>query len=404
MAIISGDKHNNTLTGAAQADAIYGYQGNDVLYGLGGNDSLYGGNGDDVLVGGSGDDNLNGGSGADVYIIANGYGIDTIYENDVSQDIVTFSDVASTDVTAFYDDGVNHNLVLTYGNNNQVTVNNFFAGSAYAIDQFHFTDTVWTLAYVAGHHEGTAGNDNLLGIDGENNIINGWTGDDSISGGSLVDTLNGGDGNDNLAGGWGNDTLDGGDGNDIVNGGNGSDTLIGGNGDDMLTGGNGGDILIGGLGMDTYALGEEIGMLDVVQISAGDSLVGSYDVVNKFTLGKSSASDQLDLDSTDIAADTKGVDGIDSGMIHSHAISHGIISFDDVDTYSASLTLQGRDLSVIFTYLQTNLIHGETVAFTGVGNTYVFQDEGAIDTVIQLTGVEATQVANASVAGGVWLV
>ncbi|MDD5271198.1 MAG: calcium-binding protein [Methylovulum sp.] len=404
MAIISGDKQNNTLTGTAQSDIIYGYQGNDILSGLGGNDSLYGGNGNDVLVGGLGDDNLSGGRGADTFLFANGDGIDTIYGNDASQDIVKFSNVASTDVTGFYDDGVSNSLVLAYGNGNQITVNNFFADSTYAIDQFRFTDTTWTLAYIAAHHEGTAGNDNLLGIYTESNVINGWAGDDAIYGGSLADTLNGGDGNDSLAGSWGNDTLDGGDGNDTLNGGNGSDTLVGGNGDDTLFGGNGSDIFIGGLGKDISVLGEERGMPDVVKISAGDSLIGSYDVVYKFTLGKTSASDQLDLDSTAIAADTTGVNGIDSGMIHSHAISHGIISFDDADTYSSPLTLQGRDLSVVFTYLQTNLTHGETVAFTDIGNTYVFQDEGVLDTVVQLTGVSATQMANAPVAGGVWLV
>jgi hypothetical protein len=50
------------------------------------------------------------------------------------------------------------------------------------------------------------------------------------------------------------------------------------------------------------------------------------------------------------------------------------------------------------------LTQGETVAFTDIGNTYVFQDEGTLDTLVQLTGVTAAQLATTSVAGGVWLV
>lgn len=404
MAIISGNQKSNTLTGTGQADIIYGYQGNDVLSGLDGNDVLFGGNGDDVLTGGLGDDTLAGGQGADTYLFASGDGVDSIYDNGDSQNIVKFSNIASTDVTALYDDSSNHSLVLEYANGDQITVNGFFGGGADAIGQFQFTDTTWTLAYIASHHNGTAANDRLQGIDTLNNTINGLAGDDTLMGGSLADTLSGGDGNDMLLGSLGNDTLDGGDGNDRLGGGNGSDVLMGGSGDDFLFGGNGSDTFVGGFGKDTNVLSEERSLLDVVQISAGDSLVGSYDVVNGFTLGKSSGSDQLDLDSTAIAANTTGVDGINAGIIHSHAISHGIISFDDADTYSSALALQGKNLGDIFTYLQTNLTQGETVAFTDIGNTYVFQDEGTLDTLVQLTGVTAAQLATTSVAGGVWLV
>lgn len=49
----------------------------------------------------------------------------------------------------------------------------------------------------------------------------------------------------------GNDTLLGDDGNDTLQGGGGNDSLVGGNDNDLLQGGVGGDRLIGGLGRDT---------------------------------------------------------------------------------------------------------------------------------------------------------
>src|SRR5690349_19586957 len=66
MATIVGTSANNTLTGGAARDLIYGRDGNDTLYGLGSGDYLSGENGNDILYGGDGDDQLDGGAGADV--------------------------------------------------------------------------------------------------------------------------------------------------------------------------------------------------------------------------------------------------------------------------------------------------------------------------------------------------
>jgi hypothetical protein len=56
-------------------------------------------------------------------------------------------------------------------------------------------------------------------------------------------------------------------------------------------------------------------------------------------------------------------------------------------------------------YLHSNLTHRETVAFTAQGNTYVFQDDGAVDTAVQLTGIAATSLStNGLAVGGIWLI
>ena len=56
--LIRGTAANNNLTGADQAEILYGFAGNDVLNGGGGSDVLNGGLGDDSLTGGSGSDSF----------------------------------------------------------------------------------------------------------------------------------------------------------------------------------------------------------------------------------------------------------------------------------------------------------------------------------------------------------
>nr|WP_026872020.1 calcium-binding protein [Inquilinus limosus] len=63
---------------------------------------------------------------------------------------------------------------------------------------------------------GTAGNDQLYGNDGEADTVNGLGGDDQLQGGGGNDTLNGGDGNDLLTGEAGADRLVGGAGSDTA--------------------------------------------------------------------------------------------------------------------------------------------------------------------------------------------
>ena len=63
---------NDTLSGTATSDLIFGGPGNDKLSGRGGRDDLYGGTGNDVLNGGPGKDKLIGGKGTDTCIFTTG--------------------------------------------------------------------------------------------------------------------------------------------------------------------------------------------------------------------------------------------------------------------------------------------------------------------------------------------
>ncbi|MFE3835668.1 Hint domain-containing protein [Pseudogemmobacter sonorensis] len=101
------------------------------------------------------------------------------------------------------------------------------------------------------------GNDNQTG--GNEDVIYGYGGNDTIFSGLGNDTVYGGDGNDYIDGGAGDDELYGGDGNDYIETGTGNDTAYGGLGDDTLTGAGGDDLFYGGHGNDVAIITDNSG-------------------------------------------------------------------------------------------------------------------------------------------------
>jgi len=87
--ILDGGYGNDSLFGGDGSDLLIGRDGKDSLFGEnegdflhGGdeNDSLFGGDGKDSLTGGDGDDTLQGGKGADIFVLEQGHGGDTIID------------------------------------------------------------------------------------------------------------------------------------------------------------------------------------------------------------------------------------------------------------------------------------------------------------------------------------
>jgi Ca2+-binding RTX toxin-like protein len=380
--------------------------------------------------------------------VKSGAGAQTVVSTGVSAVVVSATSVAGVQ-TIVTGDGADVITATTTAAINMIDVG---AGN----------DIVTILATTSGNYtiDGGAGNDTITGGAGNdvisggigNDALNGGIGNDSIDGGDGTDILNGGLGNDSLNGGLGDDNLIGGAGNDVLNGGIGIDTayydtatlgvtvnlglgasqntvgagldtlvgienLLGSSFNDTLTGsslanvlngGNGADLLIGGLGKDSYILTETVAATDTVRIAAGDSVVSGFDVATGFKLGTGNSSvgiDKLDLANTSIAANVARVDGADSGVIHSHSISSGIISFDDVNAYSTPLSITATNLANVLSYLQANITGGNTVAFVSGADSYVFQDGGLNDTLVELVGVSAHSVSTSgSGAGAVWIV
>lgn len=199
---ITGGDGADTLDASLASGSVTlsGGAGTDSLTGGSGADSLYGGTKDDTLVGGAGNDLLSGGDDADKIVIGDGAGTDTIIggEGGLDADTLVFSGTQGVSVT------FTGNEAGTYSS---------ASGSA---GQFVEIEKI----------KGSAGNDTIDGSASTVGLnIDGFTGDDLITGGQAADSLVGGLGSDTLQGGAGDDTLTLGDGADVV----------------VLTAGGGGD-------------------------------------------------------------------------------------------------------------------------------------------------------------------
>ncbi|OOR89859.1 calcium-binding protein [Moraxella bovis] len=201
------------MQGTADDDNLYAYSEGSRLDGKEGSDRLIGNAGNDTLIGGTGNDTLNGGAGNDTYLFELGDGKDTINSRDNNTnkiDSIVFGENINPEQVTLK--RIGNNLVISYSEQDQVTVQNFFDANGatnYRIDQIKFADgTIWHVDDI------------------KDKVLQATQGDDVIQGYAGDDTLTGLDGNDRLIGNAGNDTLIGGAGNDRLEGGEGNNTYI----------------------------------------------------------------------------------------------------------------------------------------------------------------------------------
>ncbi|AXE35007.1 calcium-binding protein [Chromobacterium phragmitis] len=282
--LISAGDGDDTLNGYGGDDTLNGGPGNNLLDGGDGDDSLTGGNGHDTLAGGRGDDTLVGGVDGDVYLFNLGDGRDLILDNALNKADAADTDPAYRDELRFgagiapQDIVLQHignDLVLQHRNgDDSVTIQNWFAGKAFWIENIRFADgTNWTIADLAQQvlvQTGTEGKDKLKG----------WIGKDHLIGLGGNDILLGGDGDDTLQGGDGDDLLDGGSGRNVLEGGRGNDTLIGGADADVyiFNLGDGADVIRETASVDVSVqdeirFGASIAVKDMVAVRVGMDLV-----------------------------------------------------------------------------------------------------------------------------------
>ena len=87
----------NEIIGTPEADTLIGTLGDDIIFGLGGNDYIYSLDGEDTLDGGEGLDRLFGGPDADVFVFAEGTGLDIVYDYDDGIDKIRLEGVLEAD-------------------------------------------------------------------------------------------------------------------------------------------------------------------------------------------------------------------------------------------------------------------------------------------------------------------
>lgn len=226
--------------------------------------------GDDVLTGGSGDNFIYGNAGNDEYVFNIGDGQDTITDSDGTDDFIRLgTGIAQADVVLTQ---VGNNLEITFTGTptDKITIiDHYDEATTNQVEKIIFDDLSELSLVGPVIIEGTSGDDTLTGT-GDDDFFAGSAGNDTIDGGTGIDTIlysassaaitaNLGSG---TATGSGSDTLisieniTGSDFNDNLTGSNSANVLIGGDGDDKLYGKSGNDILIGGLGNQDKLYGE----------------------------------------------------------------------------------------------------------------------------------------------------
>ncbi len=132
----------NDIAGLAGHDSISGGSKADRLDGGAGDDTLNGNAGNDVLIGGAGKDTLSGGTGDDTYVFGRGDGRDTLSDYDTAStdvDVLAFGADVSSEQLWLRRDGSNLELSII-GTEDRVTVNNWYTGDAYRVEQIRAGD------------------------------------------------------------------------------------------------------------------------------------------------------------------------------------------------------------------------------------------------------------------------
>jgi Ca2+-binding RTX toxin-like protein len=215
---IYGGSGDDELFGGSGSDRLYGQSGNDTLFGESGDDLLYGGDGNDTLTGGVGTDQSFGGSGDDQLVWNPGDGSDLNEGGDGSDVVQVNGGNAAENFTATangtrvrFDRVSPAPFTLDIGTSERLVLD-----ANGGDDSFSATGDLASL--IAITVDGGAGNDRLLGSNGNDTLIGG-AGDDFVDGNQGSDTALLGDGNDTFS--W-----DPGDGSDVVDGQAGNDALI----------------------------------------------------------------------------------------------------------------------------------------------------------------------------------
>ncbi|MDP1734100.1 MAG: calcium-binding protein, partial [Sulfuritalea sp.] len=138
---LASEVENLTLTGTASIGGT-GNALDNVITGTTGNNTLTGNAGSDTLDGRAGTDVLVGGSGNDTYVLGRGYGSDTVRENDATAgntDTARFlAGIAADQIWLRH---VGNNLEASIiGTTDKLTVENWYLGSNYHIEQFKTAD------------------------------------------------------------------------------------------------------------------------------------------------------------------------------------------------------------------------------------------------------------------------
>ncbi|MCP4274757.1 MAG: calcium-binding protein, partial [Gammaproteobacteria bacterium] len=137
---IDGGLGDNTVVGTSSGNtldlSVTELLNIAAIDGGAGNDAITGSDGNDTIIGGTGNDTLNGGAGSDDYRFSKLDGMDKINNFDAALDdidVLAFDDIVN-DGLWFTQNG--NNLVIdVIGTDDRVTINNWYLGEGYQLDE-----------------------------------------------------------------------------------------------------------------------------------------------------------------------------------------------------------------------------------------------------------------------------
>lgn len=181
-----GQLGNDVLRGGDNDDALYGMQGSDLLEGGAGNDTLDGagdwagsGDGANTLIGGAGNDLNIGGNGDDLFVFGRGDGSDTIQGAYTGgNDTLRFGAGILPAHVQLYRDNTDLVAVID-GSSTQTRIKAFFVSGNLPVEQMVFENgTVWSAAQIQS-----------LAITGQVNQLTGTASDDVFTIDNTLDTV-----------------------------------------------------------------------------------------------------------------------------------------------------------------------------------------------------------------------
>ncbi len=291
---------NDTVIGSPQPDTIHGEEGNDSISGLGGVDVIDGGDGDDSITGGPGNETQQGGAGNDTFVWNPGDGSDVLVGG-TGRDLMFFNGSAGNEVFTVSAQGAGFRLTRDVGNIvmnatevEAIRLNALGGNDSATVGDLTGVADLDTITFFMGDGDDTAS------ASAQANaaiafLVNGGTGNDTLTGSPNADVIAGGEGNDVILGLAGVDLLDGGAGDDTITGGPGNEpNQTGGDGNDTFiwNPGDGSDGLIGGPGTDTLVFNGSAGNEVFATTAQGTGFRVTRDVGN------------IVMDATDVEAIT----------------------------------------------------------------------------------------------------
>jgi len=271
-------------------------------------------------------------------------------------------------------------------------------------------DDTYTLA--SGNHavNGGGGNDTITTSVG-NSAITTLVGNDTITTGAGNSYVNGGNGNNTITAGVGSNTIFSGSGLDTITTSAGNDTIQSGAGVDTITAAAGNDVIVAGGGADQISggPGRDVFML----ASSADSIFGAVDMISDFGKVTVAVTPLENAPMTDIVAfqaSATGKGGVDADLLKfavkatlggaQNAAASAIdpayvgMQINISESNNGRLTLSGVDAANVGTLAKWTAVanymaatDGNVVEFEFGGNTYVFQQGGATDALVQLSSV-----------------